>query len=418
MVRPSLIPLPRRALPPAGGFAPPVKISGTLSATLLARGSVTVFQQLENQLQYFLPAGEVVITGSGRAALVALFRALRKCRGVEEIVIGAFTCPDIASAAHCAGVKLVVRDISPQTLELQQPLPEARAPRAVLLSNLFGMVDDLDPYRDDEIIIDDASQSYLSFRKGVRCGARAGSAGILSFGRGKALSGVGGGAVILGTGNGRGTRDDHITGSQDVAKELQSALSDFERSSLTANARQGLFAVASSLLERPGLYWFPFGIPQLGLGESKYSPHVQLRHMSGMQAAVALTQLYRAEQLASFQRSMALRWHSELSSLPVVHPVTERAGAEFIGVVPTRYPVLVPSEARPRIAKALAALGVSRSYDRALVEYEGIDPVLGGDLECPAAREVARRLLTLPVHANVSERDIEEIVKVMRGELS
>ena len=52
-------------------------------------------------------------------------------------------------------------------------------------------------------------------------------------------------------------------------------------------------------------------------------------------------------------------------------------------------------------------------YPAAIDELPEVQAALGRHVECPQARDIARRLVTLPTHHHVRPKDRERIVSVL-----
>lgn len=389
-----------RRLAPAGGFSPPNSIlmaARSVWQTGTGSSGRSVQRVLEDQVRSSFDGAHVLLTESGTVALSIIFSALRQ-HGVSRVSCGAYTCPDIVTAAISAGVTLDLLDIDERTLE-----PE-RSDGVVLLSNLYGLPDRRPG--DASIIIDDGCQAALSLTPDGYVGSRRGCIGVLSFGRGKSLSGIGGGAVIIGSGI-----------SADLVQLVQERANTeiFSRTSLLREGGQWLKAILSWALAYPALYTIPASLPFLRLGETTF--HRKLSHPPWANAMgyTALAVLSRSNELRRIQVQNARRWHEALKPLDLVEPFVER-GYDFDGsTVPIRYPVLLPTgERRDRLLPKLGRYGASRSYPAVLPD---LCPEMFGDLELSGARFVSQRILTLPVHEHVSEGDVEQVVAIMRTEL-
>lgn len=368
---------------------------------------------------------DIHLHSSGTSALCSVFCAYvkymyEKHQRCPVLALGAYTCPEIVSAAIRAGMRVMPVDIDKQTLyPLMNQLDVE--PDVVLLSNLYGIPDICDV--PDVLVIDDACQSFLSKRGQTYVGCANDTIGITSFGRGKALSGVGGGAVIFSS-DGRNEIIEQLKEyvAIDVGKLKQNSLSSLS-----------LFGYATAMwaFELPYLYWIPDLCPFLGLGETHVSLDFKHCDMNAMQCAVAIAQFENIEKYKVDRVSNAKKWHELLSEFSengvIIEPFIER-GYTFDGdVVPLRYPVLCGngnspdshecSNLRNCLYRELKAqgLGVSMSYPRLIQEYAEFsnDGRVCRTL-CESATVVANSILTLPVHGFVSDNDFKKARRVFR----
>jgi dTDP-4-amino-4,6-dideoxygalactose transaminase len=148
---------------------------------------------------------------------------------------------------------------------------------------------------------------------------------------------------------------------------------------------------------RPGLYWLPAALPFLRLGQTVYPRQIRLRRLSGMQAGVlrgwrrhlARSNRARSDTAAFFLRTLSLPLGHEGS-----HPYL-------------RLPVYVANRRERDRIHALAqerGLGVSVAYPTAISEIPEVRPSVQGQ-RFPCAQRVAERLLTIPTHQWLSEKD-------------
>jgi dTDP-4-amino-4,6-dideoxygalactose transaminase len=390
----------------------------------------------------------ISLEGSGKDALHRCFAEIVKSKHGAEVRIGmsAYTCPDVAVAAIKAGCRIVPLDIDARTLDIGGSI-DTSACDVLLLSNLYGLADDLQRWEEHNLlIVDDACQAALSRDGDDACqaalsrdgddacqaalsrdgddacqaalsrsgdggallGARGGDYGVLSFSRGKAICGLGGGVLLRPK---EAADDSSIVG--EGSDDLGSlGIEEGKLSSL----KQGILATAYWCFESPYLYGIPARIPALGLGETHCSLDYQSHGLSPMQAAAALAQLNdclrREEQL----RKSANLWSELLTELPLVQPYVERANE---GNVPTRYPLILSNtEQRDRVLRSLleAGLGASSSYPSVLNDYPELRPFIDGD-RVDAARSISGRILTLPSHVYVGDADREKTLRILRNSL-
>jgi hypothetical protein len=138
--------------------------------------------------------------------------------------------------------------------------------------------------------------------------------------------------------------------------------------------------------------------------------------ITAAQCWFALSRLRAREELRSRLRLGAEQWRGrfppEIIDVFGQNSASEEEGFNDGAIVPIRYPILFPdhSSRTSFLADGRAArLGATVSYRRTLNHFPEISGSLSaGGLE--GATEVAARLLTLPLHPGVSERDREQIL--------
>lgn len=418
----------KRSIAPSGNFVSPARMFKTWQRVRcsLRHSSahkclrLAVFDVLAKELSARQGAESLKFFGSGKESLYRIFKNIRRLSDKKVVAISAYTCPEIAAAAVCAGFKVFPVDILEGTLDLNGASvsdSQCGSFAAVVLSNLYGMVDKLALWAErqeahDFFIIDDACQSFLSTDGSFYVGCRPNTIGVMSFGRGKAYSCLGGGAVFF----------SRKAEENEGLRQLRRLIEDEERvvcGSLRRNVTEVLGLMLSFsywLLERPSLYGLTEYLPYSHLGETTFSKGVICREMALVSALAALAQDEFLDAIKSNRTTNALLWSKGISQAAYVQPILNRhSSLENGDVVPNRYPVLCASaQVRQEVVMQLssAGLGASFSYDKVLADFAGLRPHLVSE-KCDVARDVAHRLFTLPVHAYVRESDIEKGCRII-----
>ena len=344
--------------------------------------------------------------GSGTAALAAALVAAKVAmpRGSSQpwqVILPAYGCPDLVAASRYAGLEVILCDLAPGLpyLDLQRlsQLLSART-AAVVAVDLCGI-----PERHAELrrviaggagsralLIEDAAQAYPP-GPGV-APAWQGDLVVLSFGRGKPVSLLSGGALFC-------------PPDSAVAKRLPPP-----SGRPLPLWRSWLAATGYNLLRRPWLYWLPARLP-LGLGATRYHP------LPALEAPGRAINRWLPANLARVPVASAMlrRWREHLGKAGMLERgVIDLADA--CGCPPDssllRYPLLLPMQpARESIAEA-ARLGVSRLYGESLSDLGDVRPHLGSQTgeSVESARDFAARLITLPLHDQVRDRDMRATV--------
>ena len=405
-----------RQLPPAGGFASPGQIiDGIFKVGILTR------QTFRDRLQAYSGAPNVIINAGGKESLYRVLDAAKAHSVRRTVLVSAYTCPDIATAALRANYKLYLLDINERTLDVRCDAIEQRVrdnAAFVILSNLYGLPDAMEPWFIFRSatgcgIIDDACQAFLSRRGEFVLGCMPSTIGVVSFGRGKAVCGVGGGAVIIPK-TGFIQQIDRML-DQAVSSDLREMKSPSSGGGLIGSLKDFVAGTLAALFERPSLYGIPQRLPFLKLGQTEVKAEFPLGRPSAVALLHALNQLQYAEKTTAMLRASALRWADRLQDFPVIQPFVERKGREDTGIVPIRYPLVFDTEERCQdVLEELTAsgLGASQSYPESLNNYPELRAyVLKSNIA--SAQSVARRILTLPVHRGVKEADIDRAAEII-----
>lgn len=384
-------PAPRwRRFPPVHSALPP----GALRAAAASCAGAAADEALREAQQSIVRAfgrRHVALLNSGTSALQAglLATAPRATRQERCVALPAFACPDVATAALGAGFRVRLYDLDPRTL--QPDLASVQAVLAlgvshVVVVHLYGRVVDVPamvPITEAHgcQLVEDAAQHAGGTLAGRRTGSLAPIA-VLSFGRGKGLNAAGGGALLW---------DEAILGAIPAPPPT---------------LRAGLWALgaaaAANLLAHPLLYRVPAAIPWLGIGETRYHPPRSLRGMSATCAALLVAALAAEPEMLEARQAVE-RWYAQqLADRAAL--LLEPLPGSVSGAL--RFPVLID----PAVGRALAPLGVARSYPRTLAEYPPIASALEAGPPTPGAALLARMLHTLPTHPLLGDCERRQIV--------
>jgi dTDP-4-amino-4,6-dideoxygalactose transaminase len=346
---------------------------------------------------------DVLLVDSGTSALtlaidMALLRAAQPSTP-RLVAVPAFSCPDVATATIGARARLVLYDLDPHTLEPDWDslrLAFEQGAKVAVVTHLYGRVVDLAPAQAlanefGAIVVEDAAQHAGGTVHGRRGGSQA-SLGVLSFGRGKGLNAGGGGALLC-------RRSDNWA-------ELDAA---GDANGLVAL----LLASAAELLSHPVVYGVPAGIPALGVGSTSYRPPRAVSPLSAACAVLLAAALQReAMELAARRKRESTYLDVLLARAPGRVAVPSHATES--GAL--RTPVFLD----PSLAgntRALHALGVVRSYPRALNAYRELASSIvsiGGALI--GSEWLAARTHTLPTHRLVRDKDATAILGLLASD--
>lgn len=366
--------------------------------------------RLRMELATRFGAHGVVLLDSGTNALqLALSWASGKGRASGVAALPGYSCYDVVTAAVGAGVRLRFYDVDPLTLT-----PDLDSVRAVLgegvsvlvAGNLYGYPlgwEGLASVCDEAgvPIVEDAAQG-LGTQTPAGLGGSLGAASILSFGRGKGWTGGGGGALLL--------RDPRFLVERGTAEAAPNS-----------GGVAAVVTLAAWALGRPHLYRIPASAPGLGLGETHYKEPSTPRGISGFSAALARRTAASAQLAVSQRRGTAGEIMEKIrgvdpkrSRCRPCEPVaggTSASSASFL-----RLPVVARDR---RVASDLLqrgrALGVASGYPRPLFELEAAQELMAQHVpsaDLPGSRELAERLVTLPTHEWLNEKDRARLVEL------
>ena len=386
-----------RQLPPA---ASPLSVADVWHGVVGMVRADRTRAAVEADLAAAMSVDTVLLTSSGRAALVVALKALRDLAPSRRaVIIPAYACFSVPAAIVKANLQITLCDIDPDTLDFDYrhlaELVSEQDTLCVIATHLFGVRANV--RRAHELarphgvfVIDDAAQAFGSSTADGPAGTL-GDIGIYSFGRGKAVTAVEGGAIVC--------------NSPQLAAQLTLTVRQLPEPGLVHNIVTLAQSVVLLMLLRPSLYWLPASLPFLRLGETIFSTDFAIEKMAG--AAAGLLRGWQARLAAANDA----RWQRAAFITDRV-PGVPRAAAACL-----RLPIICTSEQeRDRVISAgnRAGLGFSVMYPSAL---NGL-PQLSGRLTpraVPNAERLAQCLLTVPVHPFVSANDSRLIAGILQS---
>lgn len=333
---------------------------------------------------------------SGTSALALAIIAAKQLQPEitkPEVIVPAYCCPDLVSAAVYAGTQVVAVDISPNdpAYDLEQLSQAINSNTiAVIAVNFLGIKERLTKIKsllpNHSHLIEDNAQSFEPLQTP---GQLVGDMVITSFGRGKPVSLLGGGLCLV-----KKDLSEHLTLASQIKPAQPTSL-------LTAKI------VAYNWLIKPALYPLINRNPLLSVGETHYKALAGISELD-QQRLLWLDENIQAYKKQSTVTQQAigkmLMAHQEAGLKKIVEASNSRAGKLL------RYPVLSETkQQRDRLAKQLEreGLGASKLYGKPLAKLRGLPPIT---LTARSnAASFASRLITLPCHQSVTAKHWREI---------
>jgi len=235
--------------------------------------------KFENGIRGYFGSEFVFLTSSGKASLVLILKGLSSLRARKKVLIPAYTCYSVPSSIVKSGLEIALCDVDPDTLDFDYPQLERLADDKTLCivsTHLFGIPSDVDRTRricDEKgiFLVEDAAQAMGVEHAGRKLGTL-GDVGFFSLGRGKNISGGSGGIIL--------------TSSADIAESIRKFHRDLKMEPALECVKSVAEAFFMKVFMNPFLYWIPYGLPFLGIGETKFDPNFPVYRLSSFKAAV------------------------------------------------------------------------------------------------------------------------------------
>jgi dTDP-4-amino-4,6-dideoxygalactose transaminase len=346
-------------------------------------------------------AGHWVQSGTAALALaLCVARARSPAVAGPEVILPAYGCPDLVAAAVFARLRPVLVDVGPEDPGYDlAALRAATGPRtvAVVAVNFLGISERLQPLREifppsgPVLLVQDDAQCFPHSPEDLH-----GDVVTVSFGRGKPVSLLGGGAAWI---------------RCDLAASVQTTIAALIQGESPPQWLLPLRLLAYNAMLNPVIYGAVSRLPMLGLGSTVYSPLAAI-------APMGRGTLRRVASNVNRHAHGGNRVRGDISAM--LDPATDlpRRLAPRCGRL-LRYPVLCRSqEERDHRLARLVALGVGATalYRRPLRQIEGIGSLAGAPGGDHGAAVLAGRMLTLPLHAGVTARDVGLMARVFAAD--
>jgi len=325
-----------------------------------------------------------IATNSWTAGMHLLLRAMGVGAG-DEVVVPAITFPPTLNAVLHAGARPVVADVAPDRLTLDARAAEAACTprtRALLPVHLYGWPCDMDPLlalarRRGLLVLEDAAQGAGTRYRGRHVGSL-GDGGVFSLYATKNVTAVEGGMITL--------------DREDLVERLR--IERLHGIDLDASRRAG--AAEYAHWEAVATGW-------------KYN-------LSDVAAAIGVVQLGKLPRTLERRRALDARYRAGLRELPAFAAVAGPGGGENAAHL---FPVLLqpgaPRIDRDELLRALQAEGIGVGvHFRALPFHRHVRETLGvAPEDVPVAADASQRLLSLPLHTRMDERDVDDVLAAL-----
>lgn len=359
---------------------------------------------------YFQPYS-VQWYNSGTSALSAAVCAVMSLTDIQEpeVLLPAYGCPDLVSAILKAGAKPVLVDLEPDRPWMAITALEEHIHKktiAIVAVDLFGIPERSGPLRalataHGLTIIEDSAQY---FPKKIDEHVWFGDYIVLSFGRGKPVSLLQGGAVLSRS----------LQQYQLLPPPVVRAKPWLHRFLLTYHLKAGLY----NGLISPYFYWLPEALPFLKLGETYYQTLMEIGAFDENIKACLPENIHAyndaQKEFVQDYNNIFVRGgdHAKLRPLSIALQETVN------GLQLSRYPLLANSRVlRDEVCEQLHRHGVgcSRMYQKTLPKIQSIPESVCRQGPFEHAERFAERLLTLPLHTRITQRDLKKTETIINA---
>src|SRR3954469_15094436 len=315
--------------------------------------------ELEDELARACETEHAIAVSSGTAALHVAVLALELQPG-DEVLLPAYTFPATANAVALAGLRPVLVDVDPETMNVD-PARVTVGPRtkAIMAVHLFGR-----PARIEELpdlpLLEDAAGALGARRGGRACGSL-GVLGCLSFHPRKIVTTGEGGAVT--------TNDERVA---DAARQLR---------------HHG---------------WTPTHPADMPVAGLNY-------RLSDILCAVGIPQLRRLDELLAARTRIAAGYTERARDLPVTVPRPDE------GDVHGWQAYVLQVDDRDRVLGELRAQGIEAQIGTYALHHLG---AYRGEGEFAGATRAFERALALPFHTRLTDENLDRVAEALAAALA
>ena len=394
------------SLPPAGSKIYFRDILKAIKGSLTNPHGMEDFQEA---LKSYFGVKHCLLINSGRAALTAILMALKQKDERDEVIIPSYTCFSVPAAIVRAGLKISLCDIKLETLDFNyEQLEECITEKTLALipCHLFGLVCDINRVieiarRKNVWVIEDAAQA-MGAKLNEEYVGTIGDVGFFSLGRGKPMTTMGGGVIL--------------TNNDQLKDKISSQIGILTQNSKlkTQNFKFIMQSLAYSIFLNPRLYWIPVMFPFLHLGETIYDPEFSIGPFTKIQAQQGLFALQRLKEENTLRYEKGKNY---LKRLGQRNGMFSPKPIDASSPIYLRYPIFLKDKNERDITYQtikVQGLGGHFMYPSSIGEIHGIAAYVTGKPNQEISRQIAERLLTLPTHAFLREKDVEAIGKILK----
>jgi len=336
-------------------------IQNVIESSAFALGPAV--EHFEKQFAAYCGVKHCIGVSSGTSAITLLLKAHKIGPG-DEVITAANSFLASAEGITHAGATPVLVDVLESTGNMDPALLEAAftpKTKAILVVHLYGQPADMDPIimiakKRKLLVFEDAAQAHGAKYKGKRAGALADGSSF-SFYAGKNLGAYGEAGAVL-------TNDDSIAETIRMLREHGSK-KKYEHEIIGFNER-----------------------------------------MDGIQGAVLSVKLRHLDAWNTLRRKHAGRYREKLKGVGDLHFFEELPECEG------NYHLFVVRTAKRDALKThleKAGIGVGIHYPIPIHLQKAYASLGGKKGDCPVAEKLSKEILSLPMYAELTEKQVEEV---------
>jgi dTDP-4-amino-4,6-dideoxygalactose transaminase len=352
----------------------------------------------------------------GRIALYALLKAMGVEEG-DEVILQAFTCLAVPNPILWLRAVPVYVDINPNTFNMDVDKLEekiTKKTKVIIVQHTYGIPTDMEKVlaiarKYKLYVIEDACHTLSSKYKGKLVGLF-GDASFYSFEWGKpVIIGLGGCAVV---------------NNPDIRSKVENIYPEFIPPSKREVLMVQLEYILHSLLVNPTTFWtirkiyrmlYKSGI-LVGTFKKEEYKGIETedinKKMSDFHKSLLIKKLKNWGKEEEHRIWVASQYEEFLSTTSIMHPILD----DNYEPVYLRYPILAKNKEKVLEEAQKRKIELGDWY------ISPVHPLTNEDLEfvkykqgeCPVAEEISQKIITLPIHKKINEKEIKRITEFLK----
>jgi len=366
-------------------------------------------ESLREKVRSCTGASHVFAVNSGRAAIYIALLAIARRSKRKDVIIPAFICPSVARAIRKAKLNVILCDITPNGFCIDQNALEkllVMEPLAVIVPYLFGYPSDINIINElaseaKAVVIEDAAQAFGAQWNNQPVGTRS-HIGIFSFGMAKVLSTFRGGLINV----------NDETFLEDIEASFYGIANPGHLSQLLDLCKLVVLSVLShSQHIKPFIY-----VWEKKFQRTSDMDDFDLARYSPAQAAIVQRLMNRLGAITAVRRNNARKIEKGLAGLPgiIIPQVALESSPVYL-----RFPVVVEDiNIKAKLVRKLiqGGINVSQMYNKE--SFESVCSLTSYISYYPVTEYLCDRMVNLPTHAYLTERDISTMIDIFRSVIS
>jgi perosamine synthetase len=396
----------------------PIGINDIIKASLLPfiKRQNPPVANMEGALKDILNTKYCFLVNSGTTAFYIILKVLKKLGGnnnsQKEVILPAYTAPSLVLPIKKLGLSYKLVDMSIKTFNMDEDLLDKMlSPKtlAVLAVHLFGLpcsIEKLAILRKNTgtnfHIIEDAASSFGTQKNNGLYTGTEGDSGFLSFNRGKNLSTIAGGAII--------------TNNKDIGMEVKREIDALDQPAISKKIKIYIEGLGLSLAVRPWFYtsFYPF------ISRFKHTnlhEDFESYKYTFFQGALGLSLLGKKENIFIERKNKGYYIYNSLKEIPGIRlPYIP----DSFRVIFNQFPLIIEDPLKrdilfKKIVKA--GIEVTTLYDKPIHKIYPYSSLEDSEDPFPNATYMSKRLLLIPVHPLIREKDLKRVIEIIYTEL-